>query len=522
MKEPQGLPSTGARHVSSTNPFRQSIIMSATEEPMTSTQDVMAALESSHTSAALDAPFSDIQGRLDTVAPSSSCGKPKAPNANPFHPPSPARGEEKLPSYKEVVKGETSGSRSPTSQKQQLEKHYRQQDAAARPPRTELGSRPNGRPPVNSGKGDFREHRRGPIDSRDFREPREPRGLRDPLSRPGERRPPRDPFVESHRERRHHARREPHDRDRLREPRIRREHKSTVEEARHGEKEGIRYVRSHEYGERIKEPREVRYGSSKSGAPREVRSERRMRHRSRYVDDDDDDDDDICTQSPQRRSSRRPYRARSKSAPLNPSVGLEGLPLDLIDKMDVTGLFGPGRFHHDGPFDACNPHRNKDKSNAPVKAFDLAGPNNSLSVVDPEYSRYMQEETVYGRHSSVAGGPALLSEHPDDTFSATDDNKPLHGRFTAGLGTSTFLDGTPASRDAIAEADRAQLARSSQLGRGKSILRRRNTVGRQLASPNVSFEETKEKCSDTEDTPSPTEKPLGLLGRVRSLRVSRR
>lgn len=47
--------------------------------------------------------------------------------------------------------------------------------------------------------------------------------------------------------------------------------------------------------------------------------------------------------------------------------------VDTIDKLDVTGLFG-GSFHHDGPFDACTPHRNKNNKAAPVAAFPADGP----------------------------------------------------------------------------------------------------------------------------------------------------
>ncbi|KAJ7244733.1 Pal1 cell morphology protein-domain-containing protein [Mycena haematopus] len=40
---------------------------------------------------------------------------------------------------------------------------------------------------------------------------------------------------------------------------------------------------------------------------------------------------------------------------------------DVIDKLDFTGV-GP-MFHHDGPFDACAPSRNRQKSRAPMMAW---------------------------------------------------------------------------------------------------------------------------------------------------------
>jgi hypothetical protein len=64
-------------------------------------------------------------------------------------------------------------------------------------------------------------------------------------------------------------------------------------------------------------------------------------------------------------------RTHASSKPKKPNQRL-----DVIDKLDVTSIYGMGRvidwtqsnygsakcvtvFHHDGPFDACNPHRNR-------------------------------------------------------------------------------------------------------------------------------------------------------------------
>ncbi|KAL6949995.1 hypothetical protein ACO0QE_000664 [Hanseniaspora vineae] len=70
--------------------------------------------------------------------------------------------------------------------------------------------------------------------------------------------------------------------------------------------------------------------------------------------------------------------------------------VDTIDKLDVTGLFG-GAFHHDGPFDACTPHRNKNTKVAPVLAFPKDGPNTSLAgtvPADRSYNKKMNQ--VFG------------------------------------------------------------------------------------------------------------------------------
>ncbi|KAK9470098.1 uncharacterized protein V1510DRAFT_302568 [Dipodascopsis tothii] len=112
-------------------------------------------------------------------------------------------------------------------------------------------------------------------------------------------------------------------------------------------------------------------------------------------------------------------------------------PIDKIDKLDVTGIFGFGSFHHDGPFDACNPHRNKNKKKAPMLAFPADSENNSLSVAPHQ----------------LAPAKDIVSFDP---ISKAD---PLHGNVSLGLGSSTFLEGTPASRAAILHQQQQQSSR---------------------------------------------------------------
>ncbi|KAI7290927.1 hypothetical protein KC315_g19759, partial [Hortaea werneckii] len=65
--------------------------------------------------------------------------------------------------------------------------------------------------------------------------------------------------------------------------------------------------------------------------------------------------------------------------------------LDIIDKLDVTGIYGPGLIHHDGPFDACNPHRNKTSGKsrrpAPMQAFGADSMNMVLGGSGPLRSK---------------------------------------------------------------------------------------------------------------------------------------
>ncbi|KZW02000.1 hypothetical protein EXIGLDRAFT_760229 [Exidia glandulosa HHB12029] len=60
---------------------------------------------------------------------------------------------------------------------------------------------------------------------------------------------------------------------------------------------------------------------------------------------------------------------KSKSAPGKSSTkGKKGLHVDVIDKLDISGV-GSIALHHDGPFDACAPSRNRNKNKAPMMAW---------------------------------------------------------------------------------------------------------------------------------------------------------
>ncbi|OAX44227.1 hypothetical protein K503DRAFT_788980 [Rhizopogon vinicolor AM-OR11-026] len=54
---------------------------------------------------------------------------------------------------------------------------------------------------------------------------------------------------------------------------------------------------------------------------------------------------------------------------------------DVIDRLDFTGV-GP-MFHHDGPFDACAPSRNRHRTKAPMLAWTSAGADVALSNESP-------------------------------------------------------------------------------------------------------------------------------------------
>lgn len=119
-------------------------------------------------------------------------------------------------------------------------------------------------------------------------------------------------------------------------------------------------------------------------------------------------------------------------------------------------------FHHDGPFDACNPHRNRKGSRAaPMQAFPKdsrnmqlggSGPNNSNIDLAQFHGRGEEGYKDYST-SAVADGYGENSKRPltgrSASFHPITRVEPLHGEESMGLGTSTFLEGAPASKTAI-------------------------------------------------------------------------
>lgn len=209
-------------------------------------------------------------------------------------------------------------------------------------------------------------------------------------------------------------------------------------------------------------------------------------------------------------SDHRKHRERSsrlnKKSPKKEIKVTKAKNLDTIDKLDVTAFFGGG-FHHDGPFDACTPHRNKNAKQAPVMAFPVDGPNSTITGLQNidktqqmnlafgNYEEDAQNEIV-GRKASVKYGKTNRAQSVDGGYAApktgieaTDvdaprltpgviafdvntKSTPVHGSTTAGLGSSTFIDGAPAPKAVSYESDEPVKFSGDGLGRKKSIVQR--------------------------------------------------
>ncbi|KAL8817260.1 MAG: hypothetical protein Q9191_008180, partial [Dirinaria sp. TL-2023a] len=239
-----------------------------------------------------------------------------------------------------------------------------------------------------------------------------------------------------------------------------------------------------------------------------------------------------------KRRERRPRdrEARPRDREARHKDGKSGAPgskkpsrkLDVIDQLDLTGIYGTGMVHHDGPFDACNPHRNrKGSQRAPMQAFAKDSMNNRLDGAGPinkniDLERFhgLGDEGFTDFSTSAASNPLVESvsfepyagasaptRHDRDvrpgvdrtsSFNPTDRVEPVHGDESLGLGTSTFLEGAPAARAAIqrreVESDNTNGGNSGGLGRKKSLVQkirginRSDRVGTGPRSPEAAYE----------------------------------
>jgi hypothetical protein len=166
-----------------------------------------------------------------------------------------------------------------------------------------------------------------------------------------------------------------------------------------------------------------------------------------------------------------------------------GLPFPQLPDKHLTAQV----FHHDGPFDAVNPNRNKPGSRrAPMQAFPKDSLNNTIGGSGP-LNKKADHSTLMGQHDDEAfrewssGAkeraeaefvPRKKGEVP--TFDPLARGSVIFGEETLGLGASTFLEGTPAARTAIQKREEEEKQETSQdgLARKKSIAQRIRGINR--------------------------------------------
>ncbi|ODQ81039.1 hypothetical protein BABINDRAFT_33713, partial [Babjeviella inositovora NRRL Y-12698] len=205
--------------------------------------------------------------------------------------------------------------------------------------------------------------------------------------------------------------------------------------------------------------------------------------------------------------------------------------------LDVTGFHS---FHHDGPFDACTPHRNKKAGKlAPVNAFPVDGPNSSIkgmgfaNASNEAEAKSQTMDRMFGQTNFAEDGPlqrapigqsnesvdtlqqynALKKQYNSQitSFDSTLKAEPIHGDTTYGLGSLTFLEGAPAPRKTQFEEPSFH---EGGLGRKKSLSQR--------LRKNSSSGEAAQRNSGAESDNVIEGAGSSLLRRVKSLKVSRR
>ncbi|KAL5388787.1 hypothetical protein DPSP01_002892 [Paraphaeosphaeria sporulosa] len=183
-----------------------------------------------------------------------------------------------------------------------------------------------------------------------------------------------------------------------------------------------------------------------------------------------------------RRERRRERDERARDGKSRSTKVRKPHGLDIIDKLDVSGIYGPSMIHHDGPYDAVQPHRNREKDKrAPMHAFPAGSANNALGGSGPVNDK-IDLDKIHGRGAegfTDFGGAANTWKRPELegrslTFGPKEREDIVHGDPSVGLGTSTFLEGAPASRTAIQqrEAENQKSFAEGGLGRKKSIAQR--------------------------------------------------
>ncbi|KAL8845952.1 MAG: hypothetical protein Q9221_008914 [Calogaya cf. arnoldii] len=264
--------------------------------------------------------------------------------------------------------------------------------------------------------------------------------------------------------------------------------------------------------------RRLRRNSDSSIASRSLGSEEDRRRRERRQKEKD------------AREARRDGRSKQHGA--SPRSKKPNERLDIIDSLDVTSIYGTGLFHHDGPFDACNPHRNRKGAKvAPMQAFAKDSINNTLGGSGPvnkdlDLNQYhgrgaegfsdfstSRANNFAGEPEPYAGASAPIRRGPGvrpgvdrtTSYNPTDRVQPVHGDESLGLGTSTFLDGAPAARAAMVrrESESEGFNGAGGLGRKRSLAQKIRGISNasrtgRVTSPDATYGRTTSPTSPGE------------------------
>ncbi|KAI0321723.1 hypothetical protein OF83DRAFT_1050771 [Amylostereum chailletii] len=217
-----------------------------------------------------------------------------------------------------------------------------------------------------------------------------------------------------------------------------------------------------------------------------------------------------ATRSASSDSVPQPDKSRSngRSKPSKKPTG--SMHADVIDRLDFSGV-GP-MFHHDGPFDACAPSRNRQRQKAPMYAWTAVNPEDEQAYRDQEpaspFTEYYPETPkkkvdaiaeAWGIHEpepyedfSAGGGRESEISRPN-TYSRRKDARPLddsalptrHRGLKQGNippPQPVFHPDDPAAEEAYASYSPPSPNGGANLGRNKSLMQR---IRKMRDAPNV-------------------------------------
>ena len=189
--------------------------------------------------------------------------------------------------------------------------------------------------------------------------------------------------------------------------------------------------------------------------------------------------------------------------------------LDKIDLLDVTGFATTGAgFHHDGPFDACNPNRNKNSKKAPVLAFAKDSTAMSMAAGPPVQPVYFGDHvgniesfSDYGHAGKIRPTAPIGST----SFDPTSKVEPIHGYESVGLGSTTFLEGAPASRSAMLARTTSDTGSSSNEARPRATSDHASGLGRKKSVLQKIRGAYRDRAAESEIPSSPPVSPYGRV-----------
>ncbi|KAF2431986.1 Pal1-domain-containing protein [Tothia fuscella] len=275
--------------------------------------------------------------------------------------------------------------------------------------------------------------------------------------------------------------------------------------------------------EKQREARLVRRNSEssyqeKSSLTEAERKRRQMKHRERAARSRES----RASNSSRTREGDRDKKTDSKDPkdPSKPRRKPRGM--DLIDQLDQTGIYGSGFIHHDGPFDAVNPHRNRKRdARAPMQAFPANSANNTIGGSGP-VNKNIDLERFHGVGAEGFSDYSNTFKRPGAeramSFDPTARVEPVHGEQSLGLGTSTFLEGAPASKAAMMQRRQSETQEpgaAGGLGRKKSLAQRIRGMSRPerpsgaIRSPAARYAEQPYGATETSPT-SPGGPPIRM------------